>query len=102
MTGRAYNPKGYDPEVKGRFSALAPEVTNAFAESWAKELSSMREHIPYEEAMKYLKRGEGATLGHYVTRCCMTFTPVSRIVCWKEPGILICISIPIMFLVVLT
>jgi hypothetical protein len=66
MTGRAYNPQGYDPEVKGRFSAPPPQVMKAFAESWAKELSSMREHVPYEEAMKYLNRGEGANLGHYV------------------------------------
>ena len=65
MPGKAYNPKGFEPEVHERFDAPPPEAMEAYRKAWM-EHRARRPSFTYEESQEYRRRGESHILGHYV------------------------------------
>ncbi len=65
MPGRAYNPKGFEPDFHGELSAVPKEVMDKYFEHVTKSRAQPKS-FTYDEAQQYLKRGEGDVLGHYV------------------------------------
>ncbi len=67
MPGRAYNPKGYEPDLHGELQKPPKEVTEAYHKYQPEQMHRWQsQRATYDEAMEYLKRGEGDVLGHYV------------------------------------
>jgi len=62
-----YNPSAYEPNAHESFSAPSPEVMEKYREVRAIE-SKKREQrkMNYKQIMEVRKRGQSATLGHYV------------------------------------
>lgn len=65
MTGKAYNPKGFEPDVHERFDSPPPEAMEAYRKAMAEHRAN-RKAFTYEESQEYRKRGESYILGHYV------------------------------------
>ena len=69
MPGRAYNPKGHEPDLHGELTGPhgeARELLNKVQELEKKVYMEGKLKVPYEKAYEYLNRGEGDLLGHYV------------------------------------
>ena len=67
MPGRAYNPKGYEPNFHGELSSPPKEVVEAYYKYQPEQMKTWgTQRFTYDEAQEYLKRGEGDVLGHYV------------------------------------
>ena len=67
MPGRAYNPKAVEPDFHGELSKPPKEVIEAYNKYQPAQMAAWHDkQAPYDEALKYLKRGEGDVLGHYV------------------------------------
>lgn len=67
--GKAYNPKGFESGLTGKFMAPGPAASEAERAHWANTISSRKSgqgKVTYEQAMERLKHGEGGKLGHYV------------------------------------
>ncbi len=65
MPGRAYNPKGYEPNLHGELSKPPKEAMDKYYEIVAEQRKHPKS-FTYDQAYESLKRGEGDVLGHYV------------------------------------
>ena len=67
MPGRAYNPKGYEPNLHGELQQPPKEVSEAYNKYQPIQMHQWHDKkSTYDEAIEYLKRGQGDVLGHYV------------------------------------
>ncbi|MFC2044582.1 DUF6282 family protein [Chloroflexota bacterium] len=66
MPGKAYNPKGFEPEMHERMDAPSPEVMELHRKVVAKERAQRPKRVTYKETQEYRRRGESHILGHYV------------------------------------
>ena len=75
---KAYNPKAVEPTITGKFHSGSPEIRELREEQRARGLQMFDRGAPegrkspsYKEAWDVVMRGEGHTMGHYVSE--MTF-----------------------------
>ncbi len=70
MPGRAYNPKGFEPDLHGELTGPRGDARKALDNYWVEQgkdrATRLYKHVPYEEARDYLKKGDGDVPGHYV------------------------------------
>lgn len=62
MAGKAYNPKGWEPDAHERYLAPPEEVMEAFKKY---HKLTRKEEVTYDEVMEWRSRGESHALGHY-------------------------------------
>lgn len=70
MPGRAYNPKGFEPNLHGALTGFYGKGREALDKvyeiQWQERAERRYQNAPYQKAREYLERGEGDLLGHYV------------------------------------
>ena len=64
MTGKAYNPKGWEPDAHERYFAPPKEVMERYRELFSAS-DPHHNKTTYKEIQEWRKRGESHALGHY-------------------------------------
>ena len=70
MPGRAYNPKGVEPDLHGELTGPYDKAREALDKYWEAageaRAAHLYKHFPHDMVREYLERGEGDKLGHFV------------------------------------
>lgn len=64
MAGKAYNPKGFEPDAHENFDAPPPEVVEAYRKA-NQARRARAQHVSYEEIQEARKKRESRAIGHY-------------------------------------